>query len=133
MTDFKNFIADARKRSGLSQVKYAALLGMPDQTYANWERGDKTPAEERQTEIVAKIEELERTGTPAPEAAAGDAVEDAPVAAENPAVSISAASDEEPKMNKPAEPAPAAPPAPVPPAPAAFPKAWPDSWGIRRA
>lgn len=148
MTDFKSFIMDARKRSGLSQVKYARLLGVTDKSFANWERGDTTPIEWRQTEIVAKIEELERAGPVTAEAgavaASGD-IEFSEEPAETPAnsaVSIPATSDEEPKMNKPAlvEPAHAAPVVPVippsaqvPAPPAAFPKVWPDSWGIRRA
>ena len=52
---FKNF----RLKLGLSQARFAKLLGLPRTTYHYYENGKRKPSKEKQREIMQKIREIE--------------------------------------------------------------------------
>lgn len=53
---FKRF----RIKLGISQTRFAKMLGLPRTTYQCYENGKRTPSIEKQKEIKRKIKEIER-------------------------------------------------------------------------
>lgn len=53
---FKRF----RLKLGISQTRFAKLLGLPRTTYQCYENGRRKPSIEKQKEIKCKIKEIER-------------------------------------------------------------------------
>ncbi len=53
---FKRF----RIRLGISQTRFAKLLGLPRTTYQCYEYGSRKPSPEKEKEIRRKIKEIER-------------------------------------------------------------------------
>lgn len=53
---FKRF----RLKLGISQTRFAKMLGLPRTTYQCYENGKRTPSVEKQKEIRRKIKEIER-------------------------------------------------------------------------
>lgn len=143
MINFDILVREARKRLALSQAKLAAALHSSDTQLAKWEKGDATPSEERQEEvmsIIAKLEELQAQmlGAPATPPAAPAQANDVTFAPENPppspattdptpappGITTSDAPPPRPEENT------AKPSAPEEPKPK-FPATWPNSWEIK--
>lgn len=50
----------ARLKLGLTQVRFAKLLGLPRTTYQSYEKGRRKPSKAKEKEIRAKIKEINR-------------------------------------------------------------------------
>ena len=49
-----------RLKLGISQTRFAKMLGLPRTTYQCYESGKRTPSVEKQKEIKRKIKEIDR-------------------------------------------------------------------------
>ena len=60
---FPEQIKAMRMETGLSQVKFAELIGMPRITLQSWEYGKSTPSEYLQAAVLALVKEKANSAT----------------------------------------------------------------------